>query len=288
MMSTDLGPGDLVLPHFAMIDVEPGPTFVSRSFADRCVAAANGGFRGIGITHQLYQAEWDAGRSDAELVDLAHEHGVVVSEVESVGMPGPAARDDLDRTLDAVLHVADVFGATRFFVIPVAGVGFEDHVETFQWLCARCAQHGVSVGIEFMDLAQVSAVRDLDSASRVVDAADQPNGGLCLDTYHYFNSSSTWEQLEQLDGDRVVMVQLSDGRIPRTAPDYLSDTLHHRLPPGDGDFDLERFVRVMDAIGARCPYSLEVLNDELRTMEPSAMGEMLGAAGRRVLAAVRA
>src|SRR5262249_54153309 len=111
-LSMALGPDDLVLPHFAMIDVEPGMNFIARSFQDRCVAAAAGGFAGVGITHMLYEAEREAGRSDADLIAMARDHGVVVSEIESISMPGPAKRNALDDELESVLHAAEVFGAT--------------------------------------------------------------------------------------------------------------------------------------------------------------------------------
>src|SRR5438067_2281779 len=135
-----------------MIDVEPGMNFVPRRFEDRCVAAAAGGFAGIGITHLLYGMEREAGRSDADLVAMARDHGVVVSEIESISMPGPASRDTLAEGMESVLHVADVFGASRFFIVAADGVPLDDHIDTFAWVSDQCADHGVSVGLEFMNI----------------------------------------------------------------------------------------------------------------------------------------
>lgn len=282
-----LGPDDLVLPHFAMIDVEPGMKFIARSFEDRCVAAAAGGFAGIGITHMLYQAEREAGRSDADLVAMARDHGVVVSEIESISMPGPARRDALDEELESVLHAAEVFGANRFFIIAADGVPLDDHVDTFGWVSDECARHGVGVGLEFMNIPGVSSTRDLKSAWTLVERAGRKNGGLCIDTYHYFNGPNDWDDLAAVDGDLVVMIQLSDGHLPRDNDDYIEDTLHNRLPPGEGDFDLRRFVQTMTGLGVNCPYSLEVLNDSLRQLSPAAVGARLGDAGRATLARAR-
>jgi sugar phosphate isomerase/epimerase len=64
--------------------------------------------------------------------------------------------------------------------------------------------------------------------------------------------------------------------------------MHHRLPPGEGDFDLIRFVRTMDAIGARAPYSVEVLSDDLMALPPEEVGRRLGNAARHVLERARA
>src|SRR5262249_28369844 len=224
------------------------------SFDDRCVAAAAGGFAGIGITHRLYTAEREAGRSDADLVAMARNHGVVVSEIESISMPGPAGRDALAEEMERILHVADVFAADRFFIIASDNVPLDDHVETFAWVSDQCAEHGVSVGLEFMNIPGVSGVRDLKTAWTLVERAGRKNGGLCVDTYHYFNGPNDWHDLAEVDGDHVMMIQLSDGHLPRDNDDYVEDTLHNRLPPGQGDFDLPRFVQTMRELGVSCPY----------------------------------
>jgi len=55
------------------------------------------------------------------------------------------------------------------------------------------------------------------------------------------------------------------------------------IPPGAGDFDLIRFVRTMDAIGAAVPWSVEVLSDDLAGRAPVDVGRVLGDATRAVL-----
>jgi hypothetical protein len=60
------------------------------------------------------------------------------------------------------------------------------------------------------------------------------------------------------------------------------------MVPGEGDADLVRFVRTMDAIGASCAYSVEVISREIVELSPVELGERLGNASRRVLEAARA
>jgi len=279
-----LGQRDIVLPHFAMIDVEPGMVFTARSFEDRCRAAAAGGFSGIGIAHTLYAAERNAGRSDADLRAMAADHGVVVSEIESIGMPGAHASEAFAAQLDAVFVAAEVFGATSFFVIASDGASIDEHVATFAWVAEQCARHGMRVGLEFMNIPGVSAVRDLATARQLVERAGHSNGGLCIDTYHYFNGPNDWDDLRAVGSEQVVMIQLSDGDVPPRSDDYIRETLHHRLPPGEGGFELTQFVEIMREIGTTCPWSVEVLNDDLRRMEPEDVGTRLGDAARATLA----
>jgi sugar phosphate isomerase/epimerase len=86
----------------------------------------------------------------------------------------------------------------------------------------------------------------------------------------------------------VAAIEFSDFCIPRVADDYFEDTLHHRRAPGEGDADLVRFVRTMDAIGAKCPYTLEVISDEIVSLAPAELGERLGRTARSVLETARA
>ena len=48
-----------------------------------------------------------------------------------------------------------------------------------------------------------------------------------------------------------------------------------------------RFVRTMDAIGATCPYTLEVISDELVALPPAELGERLGTGARSVFEVAR-
>jgi sugar phosphate isomerase/epimerase len=283
-----LGPDDMILPEMAMVTVHPQMRFEGRPFEERCEAAMAGGFAGLGLSLASYRAEREGGRSDADLTAILRNCGLVISEIESISMPGPDMRDDFRQSVEAILEMADLFGADHFFVVAADLVPLESHIETFAWLCDQCAAHNLQVGIEFMDIPYVSGARDLQSGLRIALGAGRPNGGLMVDTYHFFNGPSDWRDLETLDGARVKGIQMSDGTVPRTAPDYIEDTLHFRAPPGEGQFDLVRFVRTMDTIGSPMPYSVEVIDDDLQGLPAVDAGRRLGAATRGILQAARA
>jgi sugar phosphate isomerase/epimerase len=189
--------------------------------------------------------------------------------------------------LDHVLEIGDLFGTERILFVGGPGVSTEDLVDMFGWSCDRCAEQGRIATLEFMDEPSLSSVPDAASALRVVQAADRANGGVMVDVYHHISGSNDWNQLESLPGDSVHGIQFDDLAIPRVGKDYLDDTLHYRRAPGEGDADVVRFVRTMDAIGARCPYSVEVISDEIVQLAPKELGERLGSASRRVFEAAR-
>lgn len=282
-----LSPQDLILPEMAMVTVHPGMQFEGQPFAVRCEAAQAGGFRGLGLSLSSYRAERDRGSSDADMKAMLSAGSLVLSEIESISMPGPEGRADFQASVDAILAMVEVFEADHFFVILADGVPLDSHVESFAWLCDQCAPHGLQVGIEFMDIPQVSAARDLQTALDVAMRAGRPNGGLMIDSYHFFNGPNEWNTLEKMEGHWVKGIQFSDGTVPQTSPDYIEDTLHFRAPPGEGQFDLDRFVRTLDGIGAPMPYSVEVIDDDMQRLPPKEAAQRMGQAAQMVLMRAR-
>jgi sugar phosphate isomerase/epimerase len=282
-----LGPSNLIFSHLALVQIEPPMTFVSPPFAERCAAAAAGGFDAIGLSHSAYRAELDAGRTNEDLRAILDHHGLAFAEIESIRLAGAAQRADFERDIHDILDMADALGAEQFFVVPGAGSPVDELLETFQWLCDRCAEHGMRVGIEFMDLPAVSAIHSVREALAFTERAQRANGGLCVDTYHFVRGPNEWSDLEAVPGEAVMVIQFSDGAVPRKGSDYIDDTLHWRLPPGEGDFDLIHFVRTLDAAGSRAPWSVEVLGDEMRALPPAEAAQRMASGARSVLAAAR-
>lgn len=282
-----LGPDDLILPEMAMVLVVPPMVFAPRPFEERCIAAHAGGFAGLGLALASYQTCLASGLTDADLRAMMAGSGVTLAEIESIGMPGRDQRAEFRRQVAQILEMVDTLGGQHFFVVARDGVNRDELVEEFCWVCDQFAPRDVRVGLEFMDIPGISAVRDLATARDLIEAAGRPNGGLMIDTYHLFNGPNDWAELESLPGDMVAAIQISDGAVPRVSDNYIEDTLHHRAPPGEGDFDLMRFVQTMDSIGSGAPWSAEVIDDDIQALPASAAGRRLGRATRDLLVRAR-
>jgi sugar phosphate isomerase/epimerase len=272
------GADDLVLAHWTMAPA---------TFEERCRAAAAGGFAGIGILPDVYRAARADGYTDDDLDAMLASYGVALAELESLSIAGPDSEVTVDEQLAVHWRLADRFGADRLGVVVRPGHAREYQVDRFRVICDEAARRGVRVGIEFIG-AGVAAFDDARSTLAFVLESDRPNGGLILDCYHHFRNADDWSQLEELPSERVVMIQLSDARVPPAVGDYIADTMHHRMVPGTGQFELLRFVTTLDAIGADAPWSLEVLSDELAALPPEEQGRRLGEGARTVLAEARA
>ncbi|HEY9329707.1 MAG TPA: TIM barrel protein [Streptomyces sp.] len=121
-------------------------------------------------------------------------------------------------------------------------------------------EYGIRVAYEA--LAWGRHVNTYDHAWRIVEAADHPALGVCLDSFHILARGSDPAGFAVIPGEKIFFVQLADA--PLMGMDVLQWSRHHRCFPGQGDFDLAEFVRSVVRSGYDGPLSLEVFNDVFR------------------------
>ena len=125
---------------------------------------------------------------------------------------------------------------------------------------------GYDVRLAFEALAWGRFVDDYRRAWRIVERADHPKVGVCLDSFHILSRGHDPKEIEQIPGEKVFFLQLADA--PLLSMDVLSWSRHHRLFPGEGGFDLAAFLAHVLRTGYDGPLSLEVFNDTFRQTDP--------------------
>ena len=80
-------------------------------------------------------------------------------------------------------------------------------------------------------------------------------------------------------------MQFDDGPRQRVDPDYYTDCTRHREVPGDGDFDLAGFLRLVGEMGVRLPLSVEVMSVGLQDHPAREIARRLADATRAVVTA---
>jgi len=80
-------------------------------------------------------------------------------------------------------------------------------------------------------------------------------------------------------------VQFDDGPRQRTDPDYYTDCTQYREVPGDGDFDLAGFLRLLAEMGVRLPLSVEVMSARFQDLTAGEITQRLAGATRAVVTA---
>jgi sugar phosphate isomerase/epimerase len=262
------------------------------AFADRVAAAAAAGFPAIGLAIPDYLSLRQAGWDDDEMQALLDDHGVRIDEVEVIfgfsARPGPAGIPErpglfyADPEIEAAaMHMADVFGVRHLQAVGTfddTPVGPEV-ISAFAQLCDRAAVHNLGVALEFVPYTNIKDVR---TASRIVESADRPNGGLCVDSWHFFRGSASFEDLERVPAHRIFMIQVNDGPAVPADTNRMHAAVHDRLCPGEGEYDLVRFLSSMDRPGLDATVSVEIYADRLHRM-PSVQAAGLAYRSARTL-----
>jgi sugar phosphate isomerase/epimerase len=263
------------------------------TFQERIGAAHAGGFSGMSMWGRDYRSAREGGLSDEDIRRMLDDSGLEVAEIDLAWrwLPGgdririPRELDDHDLFCfeeGDLFSVAEAVGARSLNAVDVFGGDWSvgEAVDSFAALCVRAAEHGLLVHVEFLPWSKIP---DLDTAWRIVRDADQPNGGVAIDSWHFFqDSGANLEVLRRIPGGEVLSLQLSDA--PATVGgDPAEASLHDRLLPGDGVLDLRALVACARHIGAEAPIGIEVFSDELHSLDPVVAGRRAGEAARRIL-----
>jgi len=191
-------------------------------------------------------------------LDVLALHCLAVAEigiVEDADSVIGAARPLLDavRALEAPFLQASVMG--------VAG----NCLESARALEQLAAAAGATVALEFLPFG---AVNSIAAAQAFMRAAELCNTRLVLDSWHFFQGPSTWEQLRGLWPQQIAYLQFSDhAAIGVGHP--LHATVNERLLPGEGVFDLARLCAELRVIGFDGVLSCEVLSSAWRERTPA-------------------
>ncbi|KFG88308.1 Xylose isomerase domain-containing protein [Sphingobium herbicidovorans NBRC 16415] len=250
------------------------PPFAHVPLLERLVPARDAGFSAISLMPGDVWALESAGMAAPEIAARIADHGLALMEIDCTAcwLPGHrAASDDVPMasllrslTPERVVETAARIGAPSVTAVEMMGVdmSLDEAAEAFAYICDIAAPHGVKVHIEFLPFG---GIPDLASAWAIVQAAGRPNGGLTLDSWHFFRSGSDFDLLSRIPGSRIHTVQINDAPA-QAEPDLFHETMNGRLVPGQGSFNLTRFVRTLDQIGSTAPISIEIFSQTLNTM----------------------
>ncbi len=260
-----LGRNDLIASSYTLSGsaVFQPPRF---SFVERIAAAARAGFAAIGLAVEDYAAMRSRGVSDAELRRTADDHGIAIAELEFLtNWWCDDEKGNRSRELEEKFYAAaDAFGVRHMNVGSPGTRGtlpaLEIVAERFGMLCDRAAHHNLLVAFEFLPWSDVP---DAATAGRLIALADRKNGGILIDTWHYFRGAADPAQVRAIPADRFFLIQFDDADA-RMAGDWMEDTTDYRRLPGEGSFDLTGFIQMLDQMGVDAPFSIEILSIEQR------------------------
>ncbi len=139
--------------------------------------------------------------------------------------------------------------------------------EQFHTLAERASRRGMKIAYEA--LAWGRHINTWGQSWDVVHRGDHSSLGICLDSFHVLSRTPEPDAISgiaDLPGEKIFFLQLADA--PLMSMDVLQWSRHHRLFPGQGEFDLTLFVDHILTAGYAGPLSLEVFNDVFRQSDP--------------------
>ena len=243
--------------------VVPGRGEISRfDFKDRVEAAAEAGFKGIGIWHTDLEHIL-VHRTLNDMKEILDDNGMKYVELEFLTdwfLDGPRKleSDSRKRRLfeaSAALRAKHVkVGDFYYSTCPIPMV-----VESFAPLCTEAENYGATIGFEIMNCA---VINNLKAAIDMVTAAGAVNGGLIIDIYQVVHLGMTFEEISRIPLKHLIGVELNDGALPGT-PGH--DPANRRFC-GEGEYDIKGLIDCVSKMGYTGPWSVEIISDKLANL----------------------
>lgn len=240
---------------------------LSGTLAEKLRAAADAGFDGVEIFEQdltVSPHSPEKIRQRAADLGLALDLFQPFRDFEGVGEEAFAANL---RRLEAKFALMNRLGIETILLCSNVGTATIDDDEVVAGQLRRAGdlaeRYGVRIAYEA--LAWGRFVNDFEHAQRIVELVGHRAVGTCLDTFHILSRGWDTAAVAEIAAEKIFFVQLADA--PTLSMDVLSWSRHHRLFPGEGDFDLVRFMQFLARAGYRGPVSLEIFNDSFRKAE---------------------
>ena len=238
------------------------------SLTEKLHACAAAGFDGV----ELFEPDLIANdHSPEEIRALARRLGLSLDLYQPLrdieGVDEDTFADNLRRA-EATFVTAQRLGIGVVLVCSNVGTATvdSDDVSADQLRRLGDVARRYDIKVAFEALAWGRFVDDYRRAWRIAAAADHPNVGVCLDSFHVLSRGDDPAGIAEIPADKIFYLQLADA--PALSMDVLSWSRHHRLFPGEGAFDLVGFVSHVLATGYDGPLSLEVFNDTFRQTDP--------------------
>jgi len=270
--------------------LSPGAIGVSVANLQAALDAAKiGGFGGVEI-------------NPSEIADLVEMHGknAVAARFTDAGI-SPAgfglpvewrgSQDAWEEGLNNLPRLAEAaasIGATRTmtWIMPCSDtLAFEEnkafHVTRFTPIAKILGDHGIALGLEFIGpktLRDTQKFPFIHTMEQMLAMGREigPNVGLLLDSYHWYTSHGTIDQLKALTPEQVVVVHVNDA--PEGVPvDEQLDGVRD-LPGATGVIDIAGFLQSLQAIRYDGPVTPEPFVNLRALPSDTARLERVGAA----------
>lgn len=235
---------------------------------ERVRLVAETGWSGIGLVHaDLFEIRDTIGYP--ALKTMIADAGISTVEVEFLEgwwLTGPE-RAAADTFRDELFEAATALGARHIKV----GAGTVDPgaeilpLDTMAKAYAELGEAASAAGVRLaLEATPFSHLPDTRLAIDVVTRADNPDAGLLVDVWHTSKNGIPHDELwKMVPMELVNAVEIDDGTVANHGT-WFEESSDLRRYPGEGEFDVPRFVECALDAGWDGPWGVEIISAEHR------------------------
>jgi 2-keto-myo-inositol isomerase len=230
-------------------------------------AAGAAGYTGIELWFDKVDAHVAQGGGLADIGRALGDQGLAVPTMIYLGdwfdTTGPRYAEALDECKRR-MGIAAELGAP--FVIAGPPLGQADYdlgARHYRELLEIGAAMGVRPAMEFLGF--VEKLNTIEDALEVMTKSGRSDATTVLDPAHIYRRGGSVDSIAKLTEDQIAICHFDDcpANVPR-------ETQHDRdrVMPGEGVFDLARYLELLRQIGYRRYLSLELFREDLWSRDP--------------------
>ena len=244
-----------------------GSTIRTTPVLDQIKVASETGYQALEIWHDKVDEYVESGGTVREIRRALDDSGLAVPTTiylsgwfDSTGDGHAKAIEECKRRMDQAVEL----GAEHVISGPPLGTASVDlGAENYYELCEVGRAMGVKPAMEFLGF--VEQLNTIEAALEVMEKSGHPAACTILDPFHIFRGGGSVESIAQLTAAQVAISHFND--IPPEPP-RVEQHDRHRVLPGEGIFDLQRYVGLLEQIGYSGYLSLELFREDLWNADP--------------------
>ncbi len=229
--------------------------------------------KAAGFSQIMLMARDIAGHPDGEAaaIRMVRESGLRVTGFQVMrdfeGLTGNLHDYKVDIAM-AMLEMCKALGSNLLLVCSSTSTHASGDIDAVVADLSKLAMLAVpmNVRIAYEALSWGRHVNEYMQSWEIVARAGRANLGLALDSFHILAAGSDIADFEEIDPQKLFLVQLSDFMWHETPSfeERRETARHFRVFPGEGVHSAEvaGMLRALDAMGYQGDYSFEVFNDD--------------------------
>jgi 2-keto-myo-inositol isomerase len=234
---------------------------------DKIAIAGEAGYAGIELWHDDIDQYLQAGGTLADLRKAVDDRGLAVPTTIYLAGWFDTTGDEYLRGLDECkrrMAQSVALGAPYIIAGPPSGTSdYAIGAAHYHELLAIGRELGVMPVMEFLGF--VEQLNTIEDALDVMLRADDDEATTVVDPFHIFRGGGSVESLAKLTERQIAVSHFND--VPASPARELQHD-KDRLMPGDGEFDLRRYVDLLGQIGYNRFLSLELFREDLWEEDP--------------------